>query len=212
MGKKSFRRGTRGASASYPSSADSARYREYFRRLDEEQYYYSQPEPSSSTCDKILFLPKLLVTITLVLLYALYKILIFLLKLAIKAFFFLPSLMQSSPRNGSATTTNADDNEPITIPTDPQEAVLRIMSEREDLSYRILGATPASTGDEIKKLYRKQSLLIHPDKNKHTVRCPSHAVLKPTGCERSFQAPVTRVRGAERRGALDPIRALHVCN
>eukprot|EP00047_Mylnosiga_fluctuans_P014578 m.39682 g.39682 ORF g.39682 m.39682 type:complete len:236 (-) comp5572_c0_seq2:699-1406(-) len=55
----------------------------------------------------------------------------------------------------------------IDIPADSEQAVLRIMSVEETHFYHIIGAPRAATGDELKKHFRRQSLLVHPDKNKH---------------------------------------------
>ncbi len=64
---------------------------------------------------------------------------------------------------------------PIVIPTDPSAAVERIMAIDEEDFYLVLGVPSASSADELKRVFRKQSLLVHPDKNR------SHHVRKEKG-------------------------------
>ena len=65
---------------------------------------------------------------------------------------------------------NRPEDPPIVIPVDPMLAVERIMREDEHNLYRIVGCTRSASVDDMKKLFRRQSLLIHPDKNNHKVR------------------------------------------
>ena len=103
-----------------------------------------------------------------------------------KAVFYLPSKLRPKQENseegffnrasgrsaGGGCGGGAPDAEepPIVIPTDPVQALQRILAENENDLYRTLGASRTATPEELKKLFRRQSLMVHPDKNKHKVR------------------------------------------
>ncbi|KAF6198096.1 hypothetical protein GE061_007843 [Apolygus lucorum] len=53
----------------------------------------------------------------------------------------------------------------ITLPTTGEEAMKRLLSCKGKDPYSILGVTSACTDEEIKKYYKSQALLVHPDKN-----------------------------------------------
>lgn len=78
-----------------------------------------------------------------------------------------PSPKSKSKSKPSSTSTLAPESE-----TNPQiAAITRIRSQRPTSFYRILGLDKMQydsiTQTEIKKAFRKLSLLVHPDKNKH---------------------------------------------
>ena len=54
--------------------------------------------------------------------------------------------------------------EPIPLATDSGEAVKRILACHEKDFYGILGLPMACAQEDIKRYYRKQTLLVHPDK------------------------------------------------
>jgi len=53
----------------------------------------------------------------------------------------------------------------INLPTTGEEAMKRLLSCKGKDPYSILGVTSACTDEEIKKYYKSQALLVHPDKN-----------------------------------------------
>jgi hypothetical protein len=74
----------------------------------------------------------------------------------------------------SARSRRNAPRENITMPSDPSEAVIRIMKCDEEDFYGILAASSECAQDDLKKLFRRQSLLVHPDKNTHKVRNAMH--------------------------------------
>ncbi|CAG9760773.1 unnamed protein product [Ceutorhynchus assimilis] len=56
-------------------------------------------------------------------------------------------------------------NNNITMPTTGDEAMKRLLACKGKDPYSILGVTPKCTDDDIKKYYKKQAFLVHPDKN-----------------------------------------------
>lgn len=80
--------------------------------------------------------------------------------------------------------------------------VERILSCFKLNPYEHLNLTFEATEDDIKKQYRKLSLLVHPDKNAHPRAkdafagvCPESRVVSPPpahGCERCRERPVQR--------------------
>ncbi|XP_014663319.1 PREDICTED: uncharacterized protein LOC106806008 [Priapulus caudatus] len=54
----------------------------------------------------------------------------------------------------------------ITLPTTGEEAMRRLLTVRGRDTYTILGVTAAATQEEITKYYRRQAVLVHPDKNR----------------------------------------------
>ena len=53
----------------------------------------------------------------------------------------------------------------ITLPSTGDEAMKRLLSCKGKDPYSILGVTPTCTDDDIKKYYKRQAFLVHPDKN-----------------------------------------------
>ncbi|CAH1395752.1 unnamed protein product [Nezara viridula] len=53
----------------------------------------------------------------------------------------------------------------ISLPTTGDEAMKRLLSCKGKDPYSILGVTSTCTDEEIKKYYKSQALLVHPDKN-----------------------------------------------
>ncbi|KAB7504422.1 DnaJ-like protein subfamily C member 14, partial [Armadillidium nasatum] len=54
----------------------------------------------------------------------------------------------------------------IPLPTTGEEAMKRLLACRGKDPYSILGVTRDCTDDDIKKYYKRQAFLVHPDKNK----------------------------------------------
>lgn len=53
----------------------------------------------------------------------------------------------------------------ITLPSTGEEAMKRLLACKGKDPYSILGVTPTCTDDDIKKYYKRQAFLVHPDKN-----------------------------------------------
>ncbi|KAL1465007.1 hypothetical protein WDU94_004605 [Cyamophila willieti] len=53
----------------------------------------------------------------------------------------------------------------ISLPSTGDEAIRRLLSCKEKDPYSILGVAQDCTDDDIKKYYRRQAILVHPDKN-----------------------------------------------
>ncbi|KAF7285857.1 hypothetical protein GWI33_009534 [Rhynchophorus ferrugineus] len=53
----------------------------------------------------------------------------------------------------------------INMPTTGDEAMKRLLACKGKDPYSILGVTPKCTDDDIKKYYKRQAVLVHPDKN-----------------------------------------------
>lgn len=53
----------------------------------------------------------------------------------------------------------------INMPTTGEEAMKRLLACKGKDPYSILGVTPACTDEDIKKYYKRQAVLVHPDKN-----------------------------------------------
>jgi hypothetical protein len=69
--------------------------------------------------------------------------------------------------SNSTSTFNSDPGETIELPRTGDEAVKRLLACRDKDLYSILGVARNSTEEEIKKHYKKQAMLVHPDKNKN---------------------------------------------
>lgn len=54
----------------------------------------------------------------------------------------------------------------ISLPTTGDEAMKRLLACKGKDPYSILGVTHECTDDDIKKYYKRQAFLVHPDKNK----------------------------------------------
>lgn len=70
------------------------------------------------------------------------------------------------PEPGQSPFASPTHQVPVELPTDPNEAVMRIMKVEETDLYAVLGGTFESSANDLKRLFRRQSLLVHPDKNK----------------------------------------------
>jgi DnaJ family protein C protein 14 len=53
----------------------------------------------------------------------------------------------------------------ISLPSTGEEAMKRLLACKGKDPYSILGVTPTCTDDDIKKYYKRQAFLVHPDKN-----------------------------------------------
>lgn len=53
----------------------------------------------------------------------------------------------------------------LPMPTTGDEAMKRLLACKGKDPYSILGVSPSCTDDDIKKYYKKQAVLVHPDKN-----------------------------------------------
>ncbi|KAF5298192.1 hypothetical protein FQA39_LY02616 [Lamprigera yunnana] len=53
----------------------------------------------------------------------------------------------------------------ITMPSTGEEAMKRLLACKGKDPYSILGVTPTCTDDDIKRYYKRQAFLVHPDKN-----------------------------------------------
>lgn len=53
----------------------------------------------------------------------------------------------------------------INMPTTGDEAMKRLLACKGKDPYSILGVTPTCTDDDIKRYYKRQAFLVHPDKN-----------------------------------------------
>lgn len=53
----------------------------------------------------------------------------------------------------------------ISMPTTGDEAMKRLLACKGKDPYSILGVTPTCTDDDIKRYYKRQAFLVHPDKN-----------------------------------------------
>lgn len=78
---------------------------------------------------------------------------------------------QISSDDGSETTTastSSAQKERAALPMDSTLAVKRLMACAEHDFYEILYADMQTSAADIRKLFRRQSLLVHPDKCSHT--------------------------------------------
>jgi len=53
----------------------------------------------------------------------------------------------------------------IALPSTGEEAMKRLLACKGKDPYSILGVTPTCSDDDIKKYYKRQAVLVHPDKN-----------------------------------------------
>lgn len=53
----------------------------------------------------------------------------------------------------------------IALPSTGEEAMKRLLACKGKDPYSILGVTPTCSDDDIKKYYKRQAFLVHPDKN-----------------------------------------------
>lgn len=70
-------------------------------------------------------------------------------------------------RGGATSRDHKQGNQDRKYTEEQKAAVLRIRRCQPTAFYEILLVERSSTDNEIKKAYRKQSLLTHPDKNGH---------------------------------------------
>ncbi|KAK3092021.1 hypothetical protein FSP39_024496 [Pinctada imbricata] len=73
---------------------------------------------------------------------------------------YFPNLV-SNPEVNSKIGLEAN----ITLPTTGNEAMQRLLACRGEDPYSILGLRSDASDDDIRKYYRKQAVLVHPDKN-----------------------------------------------
>lgn len=82
----------------------------------------------------------------------------------------------------------------INMPTTGDEAMKRLLACKGKDPYSILGVTPTCTDDDIKRYYKRQAFLVHPDKNQQP------------GAEEAFKILVhafDMIGEPERRAAYD---------
>ncbi|EFA12112.2 hypothetical protein TcasGA2_TC002258 [Tribolium castaneum] len=82
----------------------------------------------------------------------------------------------------------------INMPTTGEEAMKRLLACKGKDPYSILGVTPTCTDDDIKRYYKRQAFLVHPDKNQQP------------GAEEAFKILVhafDMIGEPERRAAYD---------
>ncbi|KAK4876044.1 hypothetical protein RN001_012466 [Aquatica leii] len=82
----------------------------------------------------------------------------------------------------------------ITMPTTGEEAMKRLLACKGKDPYSILGVMPTCTDDDIKRYYKRQAFLVHPDKNQQP------------GAEEAFKILVhafDMIGEPERRAAYD---------
>jgi hypothetical protein len=104
-----------------------------------------------------------------------------------KGYFMFRAVKTPNAHSKSSSSAHAKTVvEPIEIPSDPAEALARIMKSDEQDLYKILGASSTATPEEMKKLFRRQSLMVHPDKNKHKV-CVFRRVLMVQDAMEAFK-------------------------
>lgn len=53
----------------------------------------------------------------------------------------------------------------LPMPTTGDEAMKRLLACKGKDPYSILGVSPTCSDDDIKRYYKKQAVLVHPDKN-----------------------------------------------
>ncbi|XP_012270899.1 dnaJ homolog dnj-5 isoform X2 [Orussus abietinus] len=85
----------------------------------------------------------------------------------------------------------------IALPSTREEAMKRLLACKGKDPYSILGVTPTCSDDDIKKYYKKQAFLVHPDKNHQS------------GSEEAFKILVHAfeiIGEPERRQAFDQTR------
>ncbi|OXU21678.1 hypothetical protein TSAR_004041 [Trichomalopsis sarcophagae] len=85
----------------------------------------------------------------------------------------------------------------IALPSTGEEAMKRLLACKGKDPYSILGVTPTCTDDDIKKYYKRQAFLVHPDKNNQP------------GAEEAFKILVHAfdiIGEPERRQAFDQTR------
>jgi DnaJ-class molecular chaperone len=71
----------------------------------------------------------------------------------------------SDAKGGANSRDHNQGNQNRSYTPEQKAAVLRIRKCQATAFYEILSVERSSTDNEIKKAYRKQSLLTHPDKN-----------------------------------------------
>jgi DnaJ-domain-containing protein 1 len=71
----------------------------------------------------------------------------------------------SDAKGGASSRDHNQGNQNRSYTPEQKAAVLRIRKCQATAFYEILSVERSSTDNEIKKAYRKQSLLTHPDKN-----------------------------------------------
>ncbi|KAK9876895.1 hypothetical protein WA026_015931 [Henosepilachna vigintioctopunctata] len=69
----------------------------------------------------------------------------------------------SEPNTSPFSHTGLKNNLPM--PTTGEEAMKRLLACKGKDPYSILGVTPTCTDDDIKRYYKRQAVLVHPDKN-----------------------------------------------
>jgi DnaJ family protein C protein 14 len=82
----------------------------------------------------------------------------------------------------------------INMPTTGEEAMKRLLACKGKDPYSIVGVTPTCTDDDIKRYYKRQAFLVHPDKNQQP------------GAEEAFKILVhafDMIGEPERRAAYD---------
>lgn len=79
----------------------------------------------------------------------------------------MPSASASGVDGGSASSRQQPQDTQAKYTPEQKAAVIRIRKCSSTAFYEILSLQKSATDGEIKKAYRKQSLLTHPDKNSY---------------------------------------------
>lgn len=78
-------------------------------------------------------------------------------------FLYIPGLDSTSGNKNATDETNGEK-----LPTNGDDAVRRLLHLKGQDPYSILGITPMASDEDIKRRYKSQAVLVHPDKNHYS--------------------------------------------